>query len=159
MVPRWLFQRLTSVANDIRRGAHSCLAPYSGEGLHHSRLWQQVSSMTSLHTRFAAVAPTLLPVSAPRKIPHPNCRPAQFGHHLRQAPVCARRAIALRDFKQIQQRLAANPFQPVIEVNFAAHALQTPAATDRPISAAAALAASSRILSLNDSALTSRTSL
>ena len=31
--------------------------------------------MTSLHTRLAAISSDLLPVSAPRKIPQPYCRP------------------------------------------------------------------------------------
>ena len=79
--------------------------------------------MARLHARHAAISSDLLPVSAPRKIPHPYCRPAEFSHHFRQASVGARSAVALRDLKKIQQRLTTNPFQPVKEVNFAAHAL------------------------------------
>ena len=84
--------------------------------------------MASLHVaRLAAISSYLLPVAAPRKIPHPYCRPAQFGHDLWQTSKRARRPLALRDFKQIQQCLGTDTLQPIKEVDFAAHALQTQA--------------------------------
>ena len=80
--------------------------------------------MTSLHTRLAAISSDLLPVSASRQIPDAHGGPAEFCHHFRQASVSARSAIALRDFKLIQQHLGADTLKPVIEVNFAAQTLK-----------------------------------
>ena len=111
--------------------------------------------MASLHVaRLAAISSYLFPVAAPRKIPHPNCSPAQFCHHFCQTPERARSSVALWHFKQVQQRLGADTLQVIKKVDLAAHALQRePPGIGR--SAAAALAASSRIFSRNDSALNS----
>jgi hypothetical protein len=49
----------------------------------------------------AAISSYCLPVSAPREIPCPNCRPAQFGHDLCQSSEGAGGPLALWDFKQV----------------------------------------------------------
>ena len=102
----------------------------------------------------AAISSYLFSVALPRQIPHPNCRPAKFGHNLCKTTKSARSPVALRDFKKIQQCLTADALQPIKEVDLAPHALKR----EPPrigCSAAAAFAASSRILSLNVNALIS----
>jgi hypothetical protein len=72
----------------------------------------------------SAVAADLLLVAAARQIPHPDCRPAEFGHHFRQASIGARSAIALWHFKQVQQGLRGDTFGTIENVDLAAHSLQ-----------------------------------
>jgi hypothetical protein len=73
---------------------------------------------------FSAVPANLFFVSAARQIPHPYCRPAKLRHDTRQSSERAGRPVALRDLKKIQQRLTADAFQPVIEIDLATHALE-----------------------------------
>ena len=111
------------------------------------------SSMAGLHSRLAAISSYLLPIAAARKVTHPHRGPTEFCHDPRNAPEGAGRPIALWDLKEIQQCLTADALQPIKEIDFAAHTLQC----EPPrigVSAAADFAASSRILSRNDSALT-----
>jgi hypothetical protein len=71
--------------------------------------------MAGLHVaRLAAISSYLFLVSASRQIPHPNCRPAEFSHHLRQALVGSRSAFVLWHFKKVQQRLTADALQPMV---------------------------------------------
>jgi hypothetical protein len=65
--------------------------------------------MASLHARLSAKPSTLFTVTAASQIPHPNRRPAKLRHNLCDTTKCAGRPIALRDFKQVQQRLRADP--------------------------------------------------
>ena len=75
--------------------------------------------------RIAAISSYLIrSVAASRQIPDAHGGPAQFGHYPCNAPVCARRPIALWDLKKIQQRLRADTFQPIKKVDFAADALK-----------------------------------
>jgi hypothetical protein len=76
---------------------------------------------------FPAVTANLFFVSAARQIPYPNCRPAKLRHNLCNPSKSGSSPIALRDIKKIQQRLTADAFQLVKEVNFAPHTLQTQA--------------------------------
>ena len=56
---------------------------------------------------------------------HTHRRPPELCHNSAQPPECARSPVALRDLHQIEQCLRTNPFQFVIEVDFAAHALES----------------------------------
>ena len=93
---------LTNVAGGVRHGPHCRLT--TGLNPTQGRHSKRGESMASLHARLAAISSDLLPVSAPRKIPHPYCCPAEFGHDFRQTPEGARSAIALGYFKQVQQK-------------------------------------------------------
>ena len=82
------------------------------------------SSGTELVSSIAGIAPYLLLVAASREVAHSDRGPAQLRHNLCQSSKGAGGPVALRDFEQIQERLTADALQPVIEVNFAPHALQ-----------------------------------
>ena len=81
--------------------------------------------MALLHVAGLAAIPSyLLLVATPRQIAHPYCRPTKLRHDFRQTPKRARSPVALRDLKQVQQRLRTDALQPIKKVDFAAHALQ-----------------------------------
>ena len=81
--------------------------------------------MASLHVaRLAAISSYLLPVAAPRKIPHPHRGPAELGHYSSQTPEDACGPVALGDFEQIQERLTADTFQPIKKADLAPHPLK-----------------------------------
>ena len=109
--------------------------------------WMQTSC-------FSAVPADLLLVSAPRKIPHPNCRPAKLRHSLCKTPKRSCGPISLRDFEKIQQGLTADALQ-LIKKSPLPSTRSSASRQGSPVSAVEALTASSRILSLNDSALMS----
>ena len=58
--------------------------------------------MASLHVaRLAAISSYLLPVAAPRKIPHAHGGPTQFRHDPRQSSKGGGGPVALGDLKKI----------------------------------------------------------
>ena len=81
--------------------------------------------MASLHVaRLTAISSYLLPVAAPRKIPHAHSGPPELGHYSSQTPKRARGPIALGHLEQIQKRLTTDALQPIKEIDFATHALK-----------------------------------
>ena len=82
-------------------------------------------SIASLHlARFTAIPSYLLPVPAPRKIPHAHSGPPELGHYSSQTPKHARSPIALWDLEQIQECLRADTLQPIKIIDLAAHTLK-----------------------------------
>ena len=65
------------------------------------------------HGRVANVPAHLLLVAAAREVTHAHRRPPEFGHHLRKLTVCAGGALPLWHLEKVQQRLSADPLEPI----------------------------------------------
>jgi hypothetical protein len=62
----------------------------------------------------ATIPTNLLEISATRQTPHPNSRPSELGHQLRQSSARSSTAAVLRDLQDIEHSLCGDPLDPVV---------------------------------------------
>jgi hypothetical protein len=73
--------------------------------------------------RLAAVTAHLLQIASASEAPHPHSRPPQVRHQFCQAPTGAGPATALRNLKDIEQKLCSNALNAIV-ADFTAHTFQ-----------------------------------